>query len=346
MLDWAAQPKKQEATEDATVQGSTAWLGWRNKGIGSSDAPSLLGHSPWKTTEQLYQEKMGLYKPVFGSHQRSAMERGKELEPKIRDWYEAQPGQAGHKFPDATQEYEGNDKFRVSYDGINRIIPNPNLGPGRIIEIKAPNAKDHACARGNSVPEKYQPQVQWQLLISGVPRADYVSFGADGTYAIVEVYENTEMQKELLRRATMMVDCMNGKREFKIEDFPKWIDPKSTSLNLNLDKIPTLSAIGSFTDVGHTPEAQDIEGLVAEALLAQAEFKAAEAKFEGFKVRLKQILGDKTEMQAGEAEFGYISKKGSVKYDKIEILKTMDLEQFRGSPTKNFYFNRISSISK
>src|SRR5581483_972237 len=29
-------------------QGTQEWLGWRNQGIGASDAPIIMGENPWK----------------------------------------------------------------------------------------------------------------------------------------------------------------------------------------------------------------------------------------------------------------------------------------------------------
>ncbi len=62
-------------------QGSEAWREWRHKGIGASDAPTIMGEVPFKnakTTAQLLQEKRG---PVPDFTQNAAMAKGTELEP-------------------------------------------------------------------------------------------------------------------------------------------------------------------------------------------------------------------------------------------------------------------------
>ena len=43
------------------------WLGWRTKGIGGSDAGTVLGANPYKTKRELYYEKRGIQpvKEVF-----------------------------------------------------------------------------------------------------------------------------------------------------------------------------------------------------------------------------------------------------------------------------------------
>jgi Phage-related protein, predicted endonuclease len=61
------------------------WLEARKRdfGTGGSEAAVILGISPFKTIDQLFDEKMGLVKPkdISGS---PAVQRGKALEPLLR----------------------------------------------------------------------------------------------------------------------------------------------------------------------------------------------------------------------------------------------------------------------
>jgi hypothetical protein len=149
------------------------------------------------------------------------------------------------------------------------------------------------------------------------------------------VKEDAEMQRELLHRANIMLECMAGKCTYEsvVEEFTEW---KKLPKILKLD----LSAIGQL-DLGPTPEAQNIEGLVAECLLAKDASEQAEARYEALKAKLKGILGDKDKMEAGEAVFGYTERKGNVDYKKVPQLIGLDLEPFRGAGTRAFYFKRI-----
>ena len=45
------------------VDNRTDWLKARRKGIGGSDAASVLGISPWKSNVQLWEEKTGIAEP-------------------------------------------------------------------------------------------------------------------------------------------------------------------------------------------------------------------------------------------------------------------------------------------
>ena len=66
-------------------QGSLEWLEFRRSRIGGSDAPTIMGLSPWPNSSplQLYEEKMHGKK----KDENFAMRRGKDLEPVARDLF-------------------------------------------------------------------------------------------------------------------------------------------------------------------------------------------------------------------------------------------------------------------
>lgn len=150
-------------------QGSAAWLKWRQEGIGGSDAASIMGVSPYRTVLQIYEDKLGIGKPFVPNW---ATNRGHELEPEARADYElryqifAPPALAIHK------EYPW---LRASLDGYNEEL-------GIILEIKCGSGKDHG-----TVPEKYFPQLQHQLMVTGAAVVHYYSYvKGQGHLSIVE----------------------------------------------------------------------------------------------------------------------------------------------------------------
>jgi putative phage-type endonuclease len=349
-LDWAEAPifsvgkKEPEQSEpgDETRQGSEAWLRWRNKGLGSSDAAVLLGTSPWKTATELWQEKKGLWKPKFGWAQKQAMERGKRLEPCVRRLYEAW---AGTLYPDATAEHPQHKFMRVSYDGIN-------MTHGRLIEIKCPNQKDHELALMGELPSKYMPQVQWQLMISGLPEADYVSYNGPDAWleqaardemsvekrrfemlrlgnskhmARVRVLRDEAMIAELSRRAVLFWETIE-KAAFDPAPFATWTRPIGAPVVIDQAETQVLE--------------QSVEALVAMALEAKDDAARAEARYDALKEKLKRELGDRSELVVGEAQMRWTKRKGAVDYGKIPQLKELDLEQYRKPETKVFEFKR------
>lgn len=58
------------------------WLEWRKLGLGASDAPVVMGVSPWKTRHQLWLEKTG--QKVDEPTNQYILDKGHAMEPKAR----------------------------------------------------------------------------------------------------------------------------------------------------------------------------------------------------------------------------------------------------------------------
>lgn len=145
-------------------QQSSDWHEWRGQGLGSSDAPVIMKVSPWKTPFQLWEEKTG--QRVRNQETKFAQERGNELEPYARAHYELSEN---IEMGPALVQHEKYPFLRASMDGWN---PQAKIG----LEIKFVGLSDHELAQTGKLPEKYYPQVQHQLLVTGADRIDYYSY--------------------------------------------------------------------------------------------------------------------------------------------------------------------------
>lgn len=155
------------------AQGSEKWHDWRATGIGGSDAPVIMGVSPYRTPFDLWQSKTGRTK----DEPNGAMLRGINLEPIARKAYEDRTGRIMQ--PVCLESIE-RPWMRGSLDGAE-------IDLSLILEIKCPGQNDHATARAGKVPEHYRPQVQHLLAVSGAKCLHYWSFdGADGVLVEVE----------------------------------------------------------------------------------------------------------------------------------------------------------------
>lgn len=174
-------------------QQSDEWLEWRKKGIGSSDAPVIMGVSPWKTPFQLWEEKTG--RAVEEIKSTFITDRGNELEPVARARYELemdiemQPALCQHS------EYEW---LRASMDGRN---PEKKRG----LEIKFVGENDFKLAKEQGVvPHKYFPQIQHQFLVTGDEQIDFYGYSVEkgaenhhGKSVIVPTFPDFEYIKKL-----------------------------------------------------------------------------------------------------------------------------------------------------
>ena len=109
----------------------------------------------------------------------------------------------GYVFPSHDQlplcaEHDEFPWMRASFDGIT-------LDHEVIVEIKCPGMKDHQCALDGKVPEKYIPQLQHQLMVSGCKKLHYFSFdGEEGI--ILPVERDEEYQSHLLEEEILFWD--------------------------------------------------------------------------------------------------------------------------------------------
>src|SRR3990167_1526662 len=165
-------------------QNTEEWRLWRTEGLGGSEAPIILGMSPYKTREKLLDEKV---RRLTAFEVTSAMQRGHNLEPKARDKYQRESLLI---FPATTMEHEEYPYIKASLDGFNE---ENNVA----LEIKCPNRYDHLTAKAGFIPDKYKAQCQHLLMVSGANSLHYVSF--DGEFnASVLVRPDEDFQKVLL----------------------------------------------------------------------------------------------------------------------------------------------------
>ncbi|HEX7501986.1 MAG TPA: YqaJ viral recombinase family protein [Acidobacteriota bacterium] len=149
-------------------QSTDEWLSWRRGGIGASDAPVVMGLSPWQTDGELFLLKTGqkAERPA-----NDAMQRGKRLEPVARLAY---VNHSGIDVAPVCVQSREHSWMRASLDGLS--------ADGRhVVEIKCPGEKDHRLAATGSVPEKYYPQLQHILAVTGLGEIYYWSFRFDHT---------------------------------------------------------------------------------------------------------------------------------------------------------------------
>lgn len=187
------------------VQGTPGWHVWRSHGIGGSDAAAVLGLSPWCTPLLLWQRRTGRAPEEAVNW---AMRRGQRLEPVARRAYQEL---TGTRVPPACVQHDAHPEWRVSLDGFD-------LAGELLVEIKAPNGVAHRHALEGSLPDYYRPQVQWQLLVTGLPHAHYVSWSDAGEFgdgerlAVVEVAPDPALQALLEVYAARWWRCVREDR--------------------------------------------------------------------------------------------------------------------------------------
>jgi len=167
-------------------QGSTAWLAWRRGGIGASDAPAIMGVSPWMDLDALWLDKTGRRRSGFSNH---AMQRGQRLEPEARGLYIRT---TGVRVEPVCLEHSARPWMRGSLDGLS-------ADGSVVLEVKCPGAADHGVAVRGEIPGKYVPQLQHLLAVSGARVCHYWSY-RDGAGTLIEVAPDRSYIRTLIER--------------------------------------------------------------------------------------------------------------------------------------------------
>ena len=141
-------------------QGTSEWLRWCREGIGASDAPTVMGENPWKSVDELLEQKRGIARD---RRQNPAIARGVRLEPEARKRYEKTVGVSVRPACLQSSRY---DWLRASLDGLS--------ADGRtVVEIKCGEAAYRKTASSGEVPDYYYGQLQHILAVTGNSSIDF-----------------------------------------------------------------------------------------------------------------------------------------------------------------------------
>ncbi len=180
-------------------QGSEDWLKWRKGLLTATDAPMLLGASPYVTPYKGWQRKTG---QIQEQQETEAMRRGKRDEPIARDWFNQE---YGLDMQPCCIESDIYNFLGASLDGLSKC--------GKyILEIKSNGDQYHFGLQRGGLPDFHLMQMQHQLLCTDnkAEMAYYVSINK-GEKVVKEVYpdkawidEYLPLAKEFWRKVVFM----------------------------------------------------------------------------------------------------------------------------------------------
>lgn len=279
------------------VQGSTEWHKLRSKSLGASDAPVVMGVSPWKTPYQLWEQKVGLRQQQVANNNMMA---GTALEEPAR---EIMCKELGCDFKPAVYLHNAYKWMIASLDGIDE---KKQVG----IEIKLANEIDHQGVLDGKVPEKYYPQLQHQMLVTGLSSIFYCSFRNINTFNIVEVKADERYISEMILKENEFWDCVQN------FEAPKLIEKDYVCMDLN-------------------------EGWCKAAL----HWKECNQKIKDFESLEKEYRNQLIKMTNGSNCKGHgikvskLLRKGFVDYKNVPELEDIDLDKYRKPSTESWRFS-------
>ena len=169
------------------------WLALRALGIGSSDAASAVGLSPYKSALSLWLEKTGRREPEDLSEKQAVL-WGTVLEPVLANVYAEQTGRKVRRVNAVLQHAE----HRHMLANLDRAVRCPKLGQG-ILEIKT--ASYHSAPQWEEgIPVAYQCQVLHQLAVTGLAWADVAVLIGGQDFRIYRVERDDDKIRDLIER--------------------------------------------------------------------------------------------------------------------------------------------------
>ena len=178
----------------ALVQGTQEWLDYRKTKIGASDAPIIMGVSPYSTIYELWMSKNDYIPDIY---QHDGILEGKKCEDEVRMWFALE---TGIQVAPRVMVHSSLDWMIASLDGLS-------ADNKTAVEIKRPGPKDHAKALARKIPEKYFPQLQHQLEVLALDELFYYSFdGKDGV--LLKVGRDDRYIKTMVRKETEFMECL------------------------------------------------------------------------------------------------------------------------------------------
>lgn len=169
-------------------QGTPEWHAFRAEHYTASDAPAMLGISPYKTRNELLKEKKLGITPELDAATQARMARGHEYEAQARPAAEEKIGEELYPSVGVSSEHP---KLAASFDGITM--------DGRSIwEHKTLNDTIRSAAAKGEIPEHHRAQLEHQLIVSGASEAIFwASNGSDDAISI-SYTSDPAMRKRIL----------------------------------------------------------------------------------------------------------------------------------------------------
>jgi len=248
----------------------------RKNWIGGSDAASILGVSPWKTSFQLYQEKIGDHVEEVTQAKQKIFNRGKRLEPVVIEMLIDELRENGHEVEVIARNERYKDSvhdFMAAEIDIELVIDGEEMN-GEIKTVHPFAAKDWGEEGTDEIPIYYTAQIAHGQMITGRNRTIVAALiGAD------------DLRIHFVERDGELIEIIRDKEIAFWEMVQNRIPPEPTTH----DDIKLLykRAYGSAVDV-----TEDVSDYFESLVIAKAQHKELESKIDLITTKIKSFMGD------------------------------------------------------
>lgn len=195
----------------------------RRNFIGASDAPIIMGLSPWRTAYELYQEKLGL---ISSQIENNYMRDGKIKEEHARKEFELIKGLT---FPSKRLFSSDYEWMMASIDGMS--------GFGDILEIKCPGEVSYYKSKKEGIPEMYVCQMQHQMFVSNTNICYYFCYLNDDEHHTHVVKRDNNYIQDIVQKEVEFWNCVKNMvpPELNEKDFVVRDDFEFTMVSMDIN---------------------------------------------------------------------------------------------------------------
>ena len=284
------------------------WLAKRRDGIGGSDAAAILGVSPWRTPNDVWEDKLGIAEERPAT---AAMEWGNRLEDVVADAISDRLGVRLRR----SRKILVHPELPFVFANVDRLFRDA------IVEIKTARSGDDFATEEEApnlppidrVPKHYYVQGQHYAAVTGKPRILFGVLVGGSDLRLLEVPADPEFIRDLLEEEATF--------------WNRYVVPgvRPPLAAGDVDRVARLFPHGSGEKVS-TPEVDEL----IRRLLAVRDREDAIAKERAeLEVRIKDYLGEASDLVSGVAKATWRERKGSIGWSQVAGSLRSALERLR-----------------
>jgi len=282
-------------TVEEAQKNREAWLALRNKGVGGSDAGTIMRMTPWKGRLRLWMEKTGKSEPA-DLKDNERVDWGNRLEPVIADYFTEKTGKQLRKC--GTLQSVAHPWLLANVD---RLVVGENAG----LEIKTADKNQFKYWKDDEVPDSYYCQCQHYMLVTGCEK----------WYICALIGGNKPVIKEMLRNDKFIEDLFREEAAFWTlveNDITPDIDDGLEDTAEAVKELYPQAKPESVLEVECTDNIQKIFELYEEAKIGKTRFEELETEC---KNKIKALMGDNELCLMGEHKASWSNTAGRVTLD-------------------------------
>lgn len=284
------------------------WLSLRKRGLGGSDAATVVGLNPWSSKLALYADKMGLSEEKPDNE---AMRQGRDLEAYVAERWAEVTGKAVQR----VNAILFNEDYPFALANIDRKVVGEKAG----LECKTTSVYNRSDFENGEIPPQYYTQCVHYMAVTGYDR----------WYLAVAVLNKAFHVFTIDRNEKEIAALMEAERIFWEEHVVKGNPPDPDGSE------SSMAILDNKIFIDDTELMPDAEDLFDELERVQGMLKEYEDEKDELKQKIIARLGNKARGQAQKWTVTYLPQERT-SIDRAKLLKLFPQAYGECAETKTF----------